>query len=189
MRRGRRKDDDVGGGEQGERDYDYVEVMACPSGCVNGGGQIPPSTKPARSRRRDDVDEEGMPRFVDEDEVKLVAPVRSGEERDGERVLTAKEWVERVEAAYWADRPAKRRRGPSAKAASREVSQVHPSISPFVLASRDQDQVDDFTARIMSSILQDAATDEEREARRREVFRTSYRAVQQEEVNGLAVNW
>ena len=22
--------------------YDYVEVMACPSGCVNGGGQLPP---------------------------------------------------------------------------------------------------------------------------------------------------
>jgi hypothetical protein len=21
-------------------DYDYVEIMACPSGCVNGGGQI-----------------------------------------------------------------------------------------------------------------------------------------------------
>jgi iron only hydrogenase large subunit-like protein len=25
-----------------ERGYDYVEVMACPSGCVNGGGQLPP---------------------------------------------------------------------------------------------------------------------------------------------------
>ena len=23
--------------------YDYVEVMACPSGCVNGGGQLPPA--------------------------------------------------------------------------------------------------------------------------------------------------
>ena len=25
-----------------ERGWDYVEVMACPSGCVNGGGQLPP---------------------------------------------------------------------------------------------------------------------------------------------------
>jgi hypothetical protein len=25
----------------GERQYHYVEAMACPSGCVNGGGQIP----------------------------------------------------------------------------------------------------------------------------------------------------
>eukprot|EP00955_Chlamydomonas_euryale_P048874 354108-Chlamydomonas_euryale.AAC.2 len=24
-------------------EYDYVEVMACPSGCLNGGGQIKPS--------------------------------------------------------------------------------------------------------------------------------------------------
>jgi iron only hydrogenase large subunit-like protein len=23
--------------------YDYVEVMACPSGCINGGGQLPPN--------------------------------------------------------------------------------------------------------------------------------------------------
>lgn len=24
-------------------DYEYVELMACPSGCVNGGGQIKPA--------------------------------------------------------------------------------------------------------------------------------------------------
>jgi iron only hydrogenase large subunit-like protein len=23
-------------------DYDYIELMACPSGCLNGGGQIKP---------------------------------------------------------------------------------------------------------------------------------------------------
>jgi iron only hydrogenase large subunit-like protein len=26
--------------KQGKCEYDYVELMACPSGCVNGGGQI-----------------------------------------------------------------------------------------------------------------------------------------------------
>lgn len=26
--------------KQGGCRYDYVEVMACPSGCLNGGGQI-----------------------------------------------------------------------------------------------------------------------------------------------------
>lgn len=26
---------------QGASPYDYVEVMACPSGCLNGGGQLP----------------------------------------------------------------------------------------------------------------------------------------------------
>ena len=24
-------------------EYDYVEVMACPSACLNGGGQLPPA--------------------------------------------------------------------------------------------------------------------------------------------------
>ena len=24
-------------------DYEYVELMACPSGCINGGGQIKPA--------------------------------------------------------------------------------------------------------------------------------------------------
>jgi iron only hydrogenase large subunit-like protein len=29
--------------------YHYVEVMACPSGCINGGGQIkPPESIPAK---------------------------------------------------------------------------------------------------------------------------------------------
>ena len=26
--------------KQGKCDYDYVELMACPSGCTNGGGQV-----------------------------------------------------------------------------------------------------------------------------------------------------
>ena len=26
--------------KQGKCEYDYVELMACPSGCTNGGGQI-----------------------------------------------------------------------------------------------------------------------------------------------------
>jgi iron only hydrogenase large subunit-like protein len=26
----------------GKSDYDYVEIMACPSGCLNGGGQVKP---------------------------------------------------------------------------------------------------------------------------------------------------
>ena len=26
--------------KRGVCEYDYVEVMACPSGCLNGGGQV-----------------------------------------------------------------------------------------------------------------------------------------------------
>ncbi|BFZ63338.1 Cytosolic Fe-S cluster assembly factor nar1 [Saitoella coloradoensis] len=36
----RRKGAAAGAGE--DRGYDYVEVMACPSGCINGGGQLKP---------------------------------------------------------------------------------------------------------------------------------------------------
>ena len=25
--------------ENGEKEYDFIEIMACPGGCVNGGGQ------------------------------------------------------------------------------------------------------------------------------------------------------
>ena len=30
--------------------YDYVEVMACPSGCINGGGQMKPLIEPSEER-------------------------------------------------------------------------------------------------------------------------------------------
>jgi len=33
----------------GRLPYDYVEIMACPSGCVNGGGQLPPETTQGRA--------------------------------------------------------------------------------------------------------------------------------------------
>ncbi|KAJ7072313.1 iron hydrogenase [Mycena amicta] len=35
---------------QTERGYDYIEVMACPGGCVNGGGQLKPLTRSADSQ-------------------------------------------------------------------------------------------------------------------------------------------
>jgi len=28
--------------KRGKCEYDYVEIMACPGGCLNGGGQIKP---------------------------------------------------------------------------------------------------------------------------------------------------
>jgi len=28
--------------KRGKCDYDYIELMACPKGCLNGGGQIKP---------------------------------------------------------------------------------------------------------------------------------------------------
>jgi iron-only hydrogenase group A len=38
--------------EKGEK-YDYIEVMACPGGCVGGGGQPKPATKEIINKRRE----------------------------------------------------------------------------------------------------------------------------------------
>jgi iron only hydrogenase large subunit-like protein len=56
---------------ESEKGYDYVEVMACPGGCVNGGGQVRPS--------RPSSDDDG---------------VRNAKWGD-------KEWTKKVEEAYW----------------------------------------------------------------------------------------
>ncbi|WBW73136.1 CIA machinery iron hydrogenase Nar1 [Schizosaccharomyces osmophilus] len=37
----RRMKTDAQKAQQKSRQYDYVEVMACPGGCINGGGQVP----------------------------------------------------------------------------------------------------------------------------------------------------
>lgn len=66
------------GGKGEERKYDYVEVMACPGGCVNGGGQLKP-VMDAEGHERDWGD--GMP---------------SGKWGD-------KEWTRTVEETYWRD--------------------------------------------------------------------------------------
>ena len=37
-------------------EYDYVEVMACPSGCLNGGGQIRPASGQTPQQLIDELD-------------------------------------------------------------------------------------------------------------------------------------
>ena len=57
--------------------YDYVEIMACPSGCLNGGGQLPPPPPPGEI-------------------------AGSGGARP--RAMTAKELVDELETKYrWGD--------------------------------------------------------------------------------------
>ncbi|KAJ7084402.1 iron hydrogenase [Mycena belliarum] len=68
-------------GDATERAYDYVEVMACPGGCVNGGGQLKPLT-PA-------LDAEGYAR--DWEETGVMQNAKWGD----------KEWTRKVEESYW----------------------------------------------------------------------------------------
>jgi hypothetical protein len=74
-----------------DRKLEFVEVMACPGGCVNGGGQMKPPKK----------DEEGYERPIEVEGVE--APGANGVD-EGMRWST-KEWVAKVEAVYWSGLP------------------------------------------------------------------------------------
>lgn len=149
---------------KGRAEVEFVEVMACPSGCVNGGGQIaPPKDSKAARRAFGRVDEEGMPDVGD--------TVMESEE--DARVLTPKEWVAEVERVYWSGRS-------SPAVEGFELDRIHPSLHPYL----SPPSVSSLVESVVSGLTRDSGED-----RRRELLRTSYRAVESEEVNGLAVKW
>ncbi|PBK74365.1 iron hydrogenase [Armillaria solidipes] len=75
----------AGSNDVKERPYDYVEVMACPGGCVNGGGQLK-----APLTIMKDADDEGYTRNWSDAGVEMQNP-RWGN----------KEWTRKVEEVYW----------------------------------------------------------------------------------------
>lgn len=77
------------------RGYDYVEVMACPGGCVNGGGQLKP---PRTTGATGPADAEGFIRDWEESGVKLEEGTDTSNGRWG-----SKEWTKKVEEMYWQD--------------------------------------------------------------------------------------
>lgn len=146
--------------------YDYVEVMACPSGCVNGGGQLKPAKIPTNEPKQQlIVGAEGIER----DSVES-GGINSAKWSD-------KAWTARVEAAYWnvqnnvsgLSAPSQEVRHGMAERLSEEiiVDLCHPSKPTLGVA----DQVDD-TANAL----------------RIRYFRTEYHAVKSE-IDGLAVKW
>ena len=157
--------------DEPERGYDFIEVMACPSGCVNGGGQIAPPKHPLPVK----VDREGMP-LVEEDagEYKIVK-----DESDGHRVLSGKEWIGRVEELYW-------ELGGARKIATNLDIGVHESLRPYVGDQASQAVYDQRAQDILSEMAEYA---EDAAAVRYNLLRTQYRAIESEEVNGLAVKW
>ncbi|KAG1802716.1 iron hydrogenase [Suillus plorans] len=163
------------GGED-EKGYDYVEVMACPGGCVNGGGQLKPIAQAAGQKE----DEEGFTRTWEESGVQMPVP---GEDSAMQGAKWGnREWTKEVERVYWHDLPTP---PPSPGRHDRDFE------TPFVCGDRLAAQVktdlcyptDGSLGGSWGSIM-----DEEAETRRRELFRTQYRAVESEVV-GLAVKW
>lgn len=165
------------GEDERDKGYDYVEVMACPGGCVNGGGQLKP---PVQKKE----DAEGYKRNWEESGVEL--PEVISECMDGVMQNAKwgdKEWTKRVEKAYWHDLPT-------------------PPDSPKLGAINEQaptTTADSLAGRILVDLCRPRETttvdvawgivmDEEAESRRRSLFRTQYKAVESEVV-GLAVKW
>lgn len=89
-----------------EKKLDFVEVMACPGGCVNGGGQMKPRAATEKEVKDAQRDEEGYERPLPDDGTAPASGlVSSGlAAEDGLRWST-KEWVAAVEARYWAGLP------------------------------------------------------------------------------------
>ena len=99
-----------------EKKLDFVEVMACPGGCVNGGGQMKPVSAPTgpSAIKQDgkglegvdvevEVDEEGYPRPMADEGVEIPGQTDKYKEIEGEEGMrwSTKEWVAKVEEIYW----------------------------------------------------------------------------------------
>lgn len=150
-----------------DKTYDFIEVMACPSGCVNGGGQIRPPTRKVLEDMQ--LDPEGYPRQANDltkaDETNI-APSEKWGNRD---------WIKKVESSYWTS-----------------TEEVNPAIRMAILQIL-RDVCSPLELKILpedenGSALWTQELDSEAELRRSEFFRTSYRKVETEVV-GLAVKW
>jgi iron only hydrogenase large subunit-like protein len=141
------------------RSYDYVEVMACPSGCVNGGGQLR-----GGARGTVNTEMEGVPESAS-----------ARDARWGDKQL-----VKDVEAVYWqgAWTPP-----PSPGNAQRALA--HDFTALDTLAGRI---LEDLCQPVSGCSRWSADMDDGAESLRRSLFRTSFRAVESEVV-GLAVQW
>ncbi|PWN48936.1 iron hydrogenase [Violaceomyces palustris] len=206
-----------------ERGYDYIEVMACPGGCVNGGGQLRPPVDEEASgvgdgqvcrKGEDDIQVVSQGKEQVEEQAKSLtkrlaelesrvdpegyssgwATPQSGtsslatkettpwEEEEEEEVKgwkgTSKEWVKRVERAYWNQAFDQG----SPKDSSRDEVERMTILIQTQCRTPDV-QVDSLADRVVQEMLDRAGKV------RSELLRTQYRAIKDDEVNGLAVQW
>jgi iron only hydrogenase large subunit-like protein len=165
-----------------DKGYDYVEVMACPGGCVNGGGQL-------RPRIKKQEDEEGYGRNWEENGVKLETGLLNAKWGD-------KEWIKKVESAYWQHDLPTPPPSPTIQTSGNYATggnyangenYANDDVVTETVALRvftDLCQPTEVRGDKIFGVVMDAAA----EARRRSLFRTQYRAVESE-VLGLAVKW
>lgn len=134
------------------RSYDYVEVMACPAGCVNGGGQL-------RGGARESAPETQVEGIAES------AAARDA--RWGDKQL-----VKDVEAVYWGGNwtpppsPTSKQRGPTFVMADVVATRILEDLcQPVSACNQWGDEMDDGA-----------------ESLRRSLFRTNFRVVESEVV-------
>jgi iron only hydrogenase large subunit-like protein len=144
----------------GDANLDYVEVMACPGGCINGGGQLkrrgPTKVDPGGK------DSEGYQRDWTEVGVDLGSGLGA---RWGD-----KEWTKEVERMYWMERDSDDLTNTGVDVFA--VNMLHEICQSGAVPGLSWSE----------------SMDEKAEAQRRVFFRTEYRAVESE-VDGLFVKW
>ena len=139
---------------------DYIEVMACPGGCINGGGQLKRREVTTPDTRGKDSEE--YQRNWNEAGVDLGSDLGT---RWGD-----KEWMKEVERVYWVEQDSD--------------APTHTGINVFAINMlREMCRYD-----VTPGLSWSESMDEGAEARRRKLFRTEYRAVESE-IDGLLVKW
>jgi hypothetical protein len=180
-----------------DRTLDYVEVMACPGGCVNGGGQMKPSVAPAPTAETD-RDEEGFPRIWELEGVETRTP-----QIDESMRWSTKAWVAKVENVYWSDLPTPPASPPpdSEAATKNQAGSMKPFDSleelRFLSHRPESSRADDLAKRIIVETCKPRdgqyaeVMDEEAEHRRWEFLRTRYRKVESDvgQMAASAVKW
>ena len=157
--------------ETSPRGYDFVEVMACPGGCVNGGGQLKP-TKSISNQNGLFPDAESLSKNWESSGVHVDMTPSEGmiaSERWGD-----KDWVRRVENAYWSDFPT--------PPASPSLSICSDTSNALASAPKTYPTVDEFAASVLAEMT------EGDKRKRKMLLRTQYHAVESD-VAGLAVKW
>ncbi len=197
--------------------YDYVEVMACPGGCVGGGGQLRAPER--KTTTTGSTDAEGFVRDWAADGVLPAVggpgPPEGGHGTAAEAPLwNTRAWTREVERAYWGG-PAPEHALPGAGAAepgsgsgdlgNKGKGKASPSSPTLELGlGSESERVEALVTRVLRELgaptgpqqqqagsgpgPESRTTDDVAEVRRRALFRTEYRAVESEVV-GLGVKW
>lgn len=181
--------------------YDYVEVMACPGGCVGGGGQL----RAPERKTTTGTDAEGFVRDWAADGV-----LEGASSAEAPPLWNTRAWTREVEGAYWGG-PAPEHALPTPPASPKRSAAGPGSVdlgikgkgSTLGLVSEPEpaskhEHVEALVARVWRDVgaptrpqqeqAGTGAEDEVSDGRRRELFRTQYRAVESEVV-GLGVKW